>query len=300
MGRWIAGLMMVLCAALAHGEPPARLYGTSIRMHFDDGAPRMECNLYQIDPANGQARILGRVQLRGLAVAIVSLAIHPQTDEIFGVTTATSPAAPRSLVLVDKTSGAATRIAPLAQDVSDIGFANDGTLYGWVPEAARLASIDPRTGAIALLEPSGISGVMGGGMAIDDDDKGVIAATSATGTLDRIDIRTGHVSRGATLQDAPFPAAITNLTFSPEGKLFAVKSNLGSPASTTLVRIDPASGRVEPVGRLPDDSHALIFVPQVVAKGGAGDAQKWIVALVGLAVVVGAGVVLVARRRRQG
>ena len=297
--RFIVGLAMLLGSALVQGEPPARLYATSIRMHFGEGTPRMECNLYQVDPANGQSRILAQIHSGGLAVAIVSLAIHPQTNQIFGVSDATSPALPRSLVMVDAASGATSRVGPLAERVSDIGFSNDGTLYGWLPEASRLARIDARTGAIAPLEPSGITGVMGGGMALDDDDQGFVAATSATGTLDRIDIRTGRATPGAALQGAPHIAAITNLTFSPENRLYGVNSNLGAPAATTLVRIDPKTGRIEPVGRLPDDSHALIFVPQPAAKAAGVDA--WITGLVGLAVVLvlAAAAFLIGRRRRR-
>ena len=299
MRRFIVGLVILLGSALAQGEPPARLYATSIRMHFGEGAPRMECNLYQVDPTNAQSRILAQIQSGGLAVAIVSLAIHPQTNQIFGVSDPTSPALRGSLVMVDATSGATSRVGPLAERVSDIGFSNDGTLYGWLPEASRLARIDARTAAISPLEPSGITRVMGGGMALDDDDQGFVAATSATGTLDRIDIRTGRASPGVALQGAPHIAAITNLTFSPENKLYAVNSNLGAPAATTLVRIDPKTGHIDPVGRMPDDSHALIFVPQVAAKAGGMDTR--LMALVGLMIVLvlaGAAFLLGRRRRR--
>lgn len=290
---------MLLCVTLAHGEPPARLYGTSIRMRFEDGAARMECNLYRIEPSTGKPRILAAVQMDGTAVAIVSLAIHPLTEVIFGVSAAASPAAPQSLVVVDPVTGATTRVAGLAQSVSDIGFTNDGTLYGWLPDAARLARIDAATAAISLLEPSGIGGAIGGSMAIDDDDQGFVAATGATGTLDRVDLKTGRVTRGPALHGAPFPGAVTNLTFSPENKLFAVNSDFGSPAAATLVRIDARSGMVEAVGRLPDDSRALIFVPQALAKSAGMDVQKWVGLALVVALVLGVAAVAIARLRRR-
>jgi hypothetical protein len=78
-----------------------------------------------------------------------------------------------------------------------------------------------------------------------------------------VDIETGVGTTGVQLEGAPYLSAITNLTFSPEHVLYAVNSNMGSPANTALVTIDTETGKVRDLGRLPPDSHALIFTAAV-------------------------------------
>ena len=87
------------------------------------------------------------------------------------------------------------------------------------------------------------------------DERGVayVAATGATGTLDTVDTQTGRGTPGPTLEGAPYLSAITNLTFAPDGTLYGVNSNMGSPASTSLVTIDVRTGKVREVARLPND-----------------------------------------------
>ena len=291
------GLAFVLLLACSvHAEPATRLYSTSIRTTFD-GTPRIDCNLYQVDPANGHSSLLTPIRAGNEAVAIVSLAIQPETGTLFGATATVSPAFAQSLVKVDTASGRAELVGRLSQAVSDIGFGRDGTLYGWLPEGSRLPRIDPASGDLRPMDASGIRTVIGGGMAIDANDAGFVTATSATGTLDRLDIATGRGEPGVALNGAPFPGAITNLTFAPSGQLYAVNSNLGSPATTVLVTIDPATGDVRSVGNLPDDSRGLIFVPE--ARSASGTSAGRIAGLAAAALGVAIAIVAIARRRRQ-
>ncbi|HZZ91966.1 MAG TPA: hypothetical protein VFE23_05345 [Usitatibacter sp.] len=255
-----------LFAALLAGAPSALaqtlLYATAIRMHYEDGAARIECNLYRVDPATGASILMAPVRIAGREpIAVVSLAIHPTTGVVYGVTAGLSSTIPRSLVSIDPATGDVTLIGALGEVASDLAFSRDGTLYAWLPTRNRLARVDLASGHAAPREDSGIAGLMGGGMAIDDHDVAYVAATGATGTLDTVDIHTGRGTPGPMLEGAPYLSAITNLTFSPDGKLYAVNSNMGAPASTALVEIDVHNGKVTEIGHLPNDAHALIFGP---------------------------------------
>jgi hypothetical protein len=270
------------------------LYAASNRAHFTTGATTgIWCNLYRVDPGTGKFVLLAPVRVNDQAtVTIVTLAIHPSTDIVYAASGPRSPTAPSSLLSLDPRSGEAQVLGPIGHVVSDLAFTNDGRLYAWLPEENRLAKVDPATGAATLLPPSGITGEPGGGgFVIDDHDAGYVAATGAVGTLDRVDIQTGKVTPGPHLVGAPFPASISNLTFSPDDRMYAVNSNMGAPAATALVTIDPASGKVKEVGKLPNDSHALIFVPH-------DPLTKWLWIGAAAVAVAGAGWALHARRRK--
>jgi streptogramin lyase len=269
-------LSMALLALPAAAETV--LYAASNRAHFTASTTGIWCNLYRIDPGSGKFALLAPVRVNDEAtVTIVTLAIHPATDAVYAASGARSPTAPNSLLTLDPRSGEAKVLGPIGHVVSDLAFTDDGRLYAWLPEENRLARVDPATGAATLFPPSGITGEPGGGgFVIDDRDVGYVAATGAVGTLDRVDIKTGKVTPGPHLTGAPFPASISNLTFSPDDRMYAVNSNMGAPAATALVTIDPASGKVKEVGKLPNDSHALIFVPRdwmrtwILIAGGVG------------------------------
>jgi hypothetical protein len=289
---WLAALLSALPAVAAE----SLLYATAVRMHYEDGAARIECNLYRVDPATGAATLVAPVRVGGREpVAIVSLAIHPATGKAYGVTAGLARTVPRSLVAIDPANGDVELIGALGEVASDLAFAHDGTLYAWLPERNRLARVDLVTGRATALEDSGITGVMGGGMAIDDHDVVYVAATGATGTLDTVDIHTGRAVTGPQLEGAPYLSAITNMTFSPEGKLYGVNSNMGAPANTSLVTIDLQTGKVHEVGHLPNDAHALIF-----AEGDEGmDLRQKALLVAGAAATLLIGLVFVFSRRRR-
>jgi len=260
-------ILLICLAAWLAALPAAAetvLYAASNRAHFTAGATTgIWCNLYRVDPATGKFVLLAPVRVNDQAtITIVTLAIHPSTEAVYAASGPRSPTAPNSLLMLDPRSGKADVVGPIGHVVSDLAFTEDGRLYAWLPEESRLAKLDAASGAATLFPPSGITGEPGGGgFVIDDKDVGYVAASGAVGTLDRVDIKTGKVTPGPHLAGAPFPAAISNLTFSPDDRMYAVNSNMGAPAATALVTIDPASGKVQEIGKLPNDSHALIFVP---------------------------------------
>jgi len=98
-----------------------------------------------------------------------------------------------------------------------------------------------------------------GGLAMDPQGRLYITPGGANGTLDTIDPQTGAIREGPRLTGAPYPGAITALTFTPSGLLLGVNSNIGSPAATKLVQINTATGAMTSIGVLPDDSDALTF-----------------------------------------
>ena len=283
--RFPAFFGALLLALACSGANAAVLYASSIHTVFSGTGPRVECNLYKIDPATGKAEIIAPVrQDSGEPVAIISLAFHPQTKRLYGAT-ARQVGSNAILVEIDPASGRAAAIGPLAKAVSDIAFDDHGRLFGWLPDSNQLALIEPRDASFKMLGPSGIQGLMGGGMVIGSKDEVYVAATGASGTLDQLDLATGSGRTGPALDGAPFLSAITNLTFSPDGKLYAVNSNMGSPANTALVIIDPASGRVQEVGRLPPDSHGLIFLPETASATAPRYLWWLVIALVVAAIV---------------
>lgn len=274
------------------------LYATAIRMHYEDGQARIECNLYRVDPATGTSTLLAPLRIGGTQpIAIVSLAIHPATGMMYGVTAGLSGRIPRSLVAIEPATGDVKLIGALGEVASDLAFSHDGTLYAWLPERSRLARVDLGNGRATPLGESGIAGVMGGGMVIDDHDVAYVAATGATGTLDTIDLRTGRATPGPALDGAPYISAITNLTISPHGTLYGVNSNMGAPATTSLVTVDPKSGKVTEVGRLPSDAHALIFVPAAAPSAAARPVV--IGGTVAVVLLVLGGAALGRRKRRK-
>jgi DNA-binding beta-propeller fold protein YncE len=229
-------------------------------------------------------------------VGITAVATHPRTGVFYGITGGLSPAVPRSLVTVDLDSARATLVAPISMRGSDLAFGPDGTLYMWVPEAKRLVKVDPDSGAIEALGPSGIEAGPSGGLAIDrGGGKAYVAATGANGTLDEIDLETGKGTMGPKLAGAPFAVSIDNMTIAPSGVLYAVNSNGGAPSNAALVTIDAASGAITRVGTLPRDTRGLIFAPERARLSTWEEARKWI--LVALAVVAVALMIVAWRVR---
>jgi hypothetical protein len=253
-----AGLLFFASVACCAGAQT--FYAASVRTHANAGPDQPPGTLYMIDPTTAAATTVAPLRLGGVSpIGVTGLAIHPQTGVIYGITGQYSLAAPHSLVRIDPATGDARLIGAMGAVGSDIGFSRDGTLYAWLPEMSRLATLDLDTGLATPKGPSNIPGEIAGGLGVLNNDTAYVAATGATGTLDKLDLKTGRGTRGPPLTGAPYESAITNLSFSPSGKLFAVNANSGAPADTMLVSIDPDTGTVTKIGPLPPDIEALIF-----------------------------------------
>ena len=284
----IAAALAVLGTSIGPALAAETLYATSLRSHGNT-ASFIAGSLYTVDPATGAATVIGPIRVGETAIGIVAVASHPKTGVFYGITAGLSPTIALSLVTIDLATGNATVVARLGAAGSDIGFAPDGTLFMWLPDTNQVARVDLSTGATTPLGPSGIQGIVGGGITITAaGDAALVAATGATGTLDSVDLNTGVARIGPMLTGAPYPSSIDNLTTSPTGELYAVNSNGGAPSNAVLVKIDTATGVITKIGALPDDTHGLIFAPRAESALSPTDMKKWvlvILALVALALI---------------
>ena len=295
-------VLAVLFAAFVAGVGclPARatLYGVTLRNRNDAASGGMAGEIYDIDPATGKARRVAALSLASKPVGLRGLAMHPKTHVFYGITAGTDPAFARALVTLDPASGAVAMVGPLGVDASDINFDRDGRLYVWLPGTNALGRVDLGTGHVSAEASSGLADTVGGGFAIGADGAALLSATSAAGTLDTVDLRTGRVKTGPHLMGAPFVTAITAMDFDGNGRLFGVNTNLGEPSRAELITVDKTSGHVTDVGALPDDTTALAFAPDARATSGAQgpfSAQEAGLALI--MAVIGAGLGAVAQNR---
>jgi hypothetical protein len=298
MGIRLAAALIALAASLAASFAASgadALYATSLRGEAAGGA-FVAGNLYTVDPATAAAKLIGPIRLGDTAVGITAVASHPRTGVFYGITAGLSPAVPRSLVTVDLDSARASVVSPISMRGSDLAFGPDGTLYMWAPEAKRLVKLNPDTGEIEPLGPSGIEAGPTGGLAIDrGGGKAYVAATGATGTLDAIDLETGKGTTGPKLTGAPFAVSIDNMTLAPSGTIYAVNSNGGAPSNAALVTIDIATGVITQVGALPRDTRGLIFAAERARPSTFEEARKWILAVL---TVIALALMIVAWRVR--
>jgi hypothetical protein len=258
--------------------------------------------LYTVNLATGIAIFAAPLRVSGLRpIGVTGLAVHPRTGTFYGITAGRSPNNPRSLVVINPATGDASVVGELSQGGSDIVFDAQGTLYMWIPATHQIATVDLNSAAVTPLGRPGNQDALGG-LAIDSQGVGYVTPTGASGTLDTVDIKTGEFKSGPALTGAPFPGAITAMTFTPSGLLLAVNSNVGAPAQARLVTINTATGHISTIGTLPDDSDALTFqaasrdIGQVLATM-SGRTMALLALILGLVLAL-IGVALVKRLRR--
>lgn len=296
----VSGVMMkcwtflaaVFAACGIDAQAAEVLYAASVRSTPGDDSQRVAGHLYTFDLSTRVFSLVGPLRAGGRPIGVTGLADHPQTGELFGITAESSPNFPSSLVAIDVSSGDARVIGALRAIGSDIAFDPEGRLHVWMRETSQLARVDLSTGKATPIGDARGAGQTGG-LGIDAAGRVYVAASGATGTLDMVDRTTGAISKGPGLRGAPYPAGINSLSISPAGVIFAVNTNLGSPANTVLVKIDARDGTVTQLGPLPNDTDALVFMP-----GAPG--QRATLMIAGLVVVVIAiASFMVARRRRR-
>ncbi|HXZ47864.1 MAG TPA: hypothetical protein VEG27_02535 [Usitatibacter sp.] len=256
--RWRALAAAALLFACA-GVSAETLFATSVRTFASGGRDKVVGSLYAINLGDATAKLVAPIRLRGeSAVGITGLAVQPGSGTVYAITSPLSPVSPHSLVTLDVNTGHAELIGPMGADGSDAAFDPDGKLYVWLPATSQVGLVDLATAAVEPLGSPGPPG-NGGGIAIDRSGTAFVTPGGASGHLDKVDTRTGAITRGPLLHGAPFPTGISAMTFSPSGLLLAINSNGGSPANVRLVTINTATGQVSAIGSLPDDTDALAF-----------------------------------------
>lgn len=285
---WVAAVLASACMSTTAAEV---LYAASVRSTLGDVAHPIAGNLYTVSIPTAVFSLVAPIRADGKPIGITGLADHPQTGVLFGITSEASPNHARVLVTVDPTTGEARVIGELGAAGSDIAFDARGRLFVWLRESSRLGTIDLETGRATPIGPAREAGPTGG-LAIDAAGRVYVAATGAAGTLDVVDPATGRVTKGPALRGAPYGGGINSLSFGSGGRIFAVNTNLGAPANTLLVTIDPVSGLVTQLGPLPNDTDALVFMERT----------SWLRAAILPVAVLGAiavGAAFAIRRRRK-
>jgi hypothetical protein len=112
------------------------------------------------------------------------------------------------------------------------------------------------------------------------------------------------VRSGPQMKGAPYVSSINSMAFGDDGTLYAVNSNLGTPAKTRLISIDVKSGETKDLMALPDDVDSISFGPAIDRSGPGGEHARqrdWIVggAALALGFLLGLAAGLLPRRRRM-
>jgi hypothetical protein len=261
MGRRFAPLAaFALATCFAMPVAAQTLYAVSVRIYSDPGYHGVEGNLYTVDPDSAATNLVTSLNVSGKTpVGLDGLAIHPRTGVFYGITAPTSAIIPRTLVILDPTTGSVTPVGELSLVGSDIGFDPDGTLYMWLPDTRQLGTVNLDTGQVTAKGAPIERGATKGGFALIGGGKAYVAGTGGAGTLDTIDVNTGAVMPGPVITGAPFPDLINGLAFSPKGVLFGINTSFGRATQANLITIDPTSGKVTNIGALPNDTDALTF-----------------------------------------
>jgi hypothetical protein len=256
----VACLVVLACACGARADT---LYGVSLRAYADSAGG----SLYVIDAASAKAKIVAPLRLGGTQpISLRGIAVHPKTHVFYGITAGLNATVPMALVTVDPATGNATLVGPLGRSGSDINFDGKGQLYIWLTDTNELGTVDLGTGAARPIatgnDAAKLGESVGGGFGMRHDGVAYVSATSATGTLDVIDSHTGVAAAGPRLTGAPYVSGFTAMDFASDGRLYAINSNMGAPASTVLTWIEPGTGAVHALGALPSDMTALAFAPE--------------------------------------
>jgi len=260
---WRARSLLVAAAFAAALALPAwaepLLYAATVRAR-PGPADDVGGSLYVVDPSNASSKAVGTLRIQGKPIGITGLAVHPKSGMLYGVTAGSSPNYRNSLVTIDPATAEASLIGEMRVAGSDISFNPDGELYIWLPDTNQVGRINLASGRVTPLGEIGESSRIEGGIAFDGSGRLYVTPSGATGAIETRDPATGAIASGPMLTNAPYLSSVNALAFSANGQLYGVNSNMGSPAHTALVRIDPRNGVITQVGALPEDTDCLTFV----------------------------------------
>lgn len=300
------GLRLALYTALAVlSSLPLRAETMYVATLRDNVADDTGGALYSVDMGEHRASLVAPIRIGGaVPIGLTGLAVHPKTGVFYGITGSVSPTLPKSLVTIDPRTGNATLVGKLGFTAADIRFDAKGTLYAWLIDKNCLGIVDVGTGAAKPLEGSSYEQTLGGGIAVNRDGLIYISANSPGGSLDTFDPHEGKVRSGPQMKGAPYVSSINSMAFGDDGTLYAVNSNLGTPAKTRLISIDVKSGETRDLMGLPDDVDSISFGPAIDRTGPGGEHARqrdWIVGGVALILgfLLGLAAGLLPRRRRM-
>jgi hypothetical protein len=278
VGRTLAiGLLLIGATASAQ-----TLYGAR-------GGSFTASDLFILDPADGSI-----ITTAGpIGFAISGLAIDPNSRVLYGSTSNNSAASPRSLIRINRMTGAGTLIGAFgvggAETMADLAFAPDGTLFG-AGSAQNLYTIDTNTGAATLIGNNGNGSGLGNALEANAGGTFYYAGdpNGADGDLYTQDPSNAALTSIASLSGAPGDPenAIAALSFAPNGSLFAVvldTVNAGEARGTAyLTIINIATGAVQNLGGTVTFLDAIAFAsPRNAVPAVANPSLLVIAALLG-------------------
>jgi hypothetical protein len=255
----------------------------------DNSANDVGGAIYTVDLKTQHSSLVAPVRIGGaIPIGLTGLTVHPKTGVFYGITGGVSPNLPKSLVTIDPRTGNATLVGSLGFSGADIRFDGKGTLYVWLIDKNCLGTVDLGTGAAKPIESTNYQQTLGGGIAVNREGVVYISANSSAGSLDSYDPRENKLTTGPTLRGAPFVSSLGSMAFGDDGILYGVNSNLGTPAKTRLITVDPKTGEVRDIMALPDDVDSIAFAPASFVRNGAseerGRQREWLFAAIALVV----------------
>lgn len=186
-------------------------------------------DLYTMNSTTGVGTSVGPT-----GYSITGLAFHPATSALYGVTGGSDPTNPKSLLLIDKTTGAATLIGALGSTgpIPDICFTSDGTLWGVDSTGtSHLYTINLSTGAATSIGSLGRS-TFGNGIESDALDNLILFPRGSHGDYHSVNKTTGALTLLGTLTTQPNPsnvsASIAAASFGPDSRLYAVSNYIST------------------------------------------------------------------------
>ena len=271
---------LLTCAAFAAffavSAAAQTLYAVSVRTYSDPSYHGVEGNLYTVDPDTAATNLVTSMNVSGRTpVGLDGIAIHPRTGVFYGITAPTSAVIPRTLVILDPTTGSVTPVGELSLVGSDIEFEPDGTLYMWLPLSSQIGTVNLDSGAVTPRGKPVGNGAVKGGFALIGGGKALVAGTGGAGTLDTVDLDTGEIHTGPPITGAPFPDLINGMILSPKGVLYGINTSFGRSTQANLISIDPRTGKVTNIGALPNDTDALAFGPATSPKDMTASLMEW-------------------------
>ena len=250
---------------VAASVPALGLYGAA----GSGGGP---ADFYRIDPATGAATFLGPIGFNRISGMDADGA-----GRLFA-TGEDSGSGQHKMIAVDLLTGAGTAVGPTGVESSGFGDTvsglafrgSTGVFYGHLGAGfGGLGTLDPGTGALAVIGPTLSAGCCGNGIAFSAAD---VLYHASEGPLDTLDPVTGAATFLVGLTFSPpaddFPR-INAMDFHPTtDELFAsLNDGFGGSPENYLSTIDVATGVVSIVGATADGLDGLVWASVVDTDG---------------------------------
>jgi hypothetical protein len=223
---------------------------------------KVPSSLYAINPNNGQ--VLGLIGSCN-AQTVSGLSKNPLNGVLYA--TQGQSVVPRSLLTINKTTGAATVIGSTTDGIMDTAFASDGTLFGWDASTSKLVKINLTTGALtnvgsnfSTFRPAGITFALDGTLVVVTN-QGTTHAETFTA-----DKTTGNKITGPL--NSPVTQMHNMLATSRTGRLYGGSRVSGA---TDLYIVNYISGVMTFVGKVPLSLDGFTFdtaAPPTMAVAG--------------------------------